>query len=480
MLSSSNLKSAQASSYFEKDDYYSKEEGPGGSRWLGKGAEQLGLEGGVEQEQFTEILKGKAPNGETLFSRKLDQKKRRAATDFTFSAPKSVSVAGLVQGDERVIAAHHLAVERTLAILEERYAETRVMTAQGRRIVGTGNIIAAVFAHGTSREAEPQLHSHCVVMNATQIENGRWYGLLNDSAIANKKLLGQIYQNELACELKTLGYEIEQREHGQFDIKGYSEELLKTFSTRRGQIEELVAQWQASGKVIRDADGNKINSDLLIREAANLKTRKVKPQITAAGELLQSWQAVLAMKELELPPLPGEQGTVTDAVAESGLAIATSESEQRSEATEPAIEPVAADSEAAPVESAEPAKPKPAAPKKKTIIDNAIAHCEERDAIFKRKNIETFVLEHSIGEQSFATLQQDIDGHSNLIKVKQDEKGREQVTTETALHRELATIRLMQAGANSVEAIASAEQVAERFEDSSLSEEQRQAIATQL
>ena len=394
MLSSSNLKSAQASSYFEKDDYYSKEEGPGGSRWLGKGAEQLGLEGGVEQEQFTEILKGKAPNGEALFSRKLDQKKRRAATDFTFSAPKSVSVAGLVQGDERVIAAHHLAVERTLAILEERYAETRVMTAQGRRIVGTGNIIAAVFAHGTSREAEPQLHSHCVVMNATQIENGRWYGLLNDSAIANKKLLGQIYQNELACELKALGYEIEQREHGQFDIKGYSEELLKTFSTRRGQIEELVAQWQASGKVIRDADGNKINSDLLIREAANLKTRKVKPQITAAGELLQSWQAVLAMKELELPPLPGKQGTVTDAVAESGLAIATSESEQRSEATEPAIEPVAADSEAAPVESAEPAKPKPAAPKKKTIIDNAIAHCEERDAIFKRKNIETFVLEH--------------------------------------------------------------------------------------
>ena len=130
------------------------------------------------------------------------RRQRRAATDFTFSAPKSVSVAGLVQGDSRVIEAHHLAVERTLAILEERYAETRVMTANGRRIVGTGNIIAAVFAHGTSREAEPQLHSHCVVMNATQIENGRWYGLLNDSAISNKKLLGQIYQNELACELK--------------------------------------------------------------------------------------------------------------------------------------------------------------------------------------------------------------------------------------------------------------------------------------
>ena len=466
MLSSSNLKSAQASSYFEKDDYYSNEEGPGGSRWLGKGAERLGLAGGVEQAQFTEILKGKAPNGELLFSRKLNQKKRRAATDFTFSAPKSVSVAGLVQGDERVVAAHHLAVERTLAILEDRYAETRVMTAQGRRIVGTGNIIAAVFAHGTSREAEPQLHSHCVVMNATQIENGRWYSLLNDSAIANQKLLGQIYQNELACELKSIGYEIERREHGQFDIKGYSEELLKTFSTRRGQIEALVAEWQASGKVIRDADGRPLRTDALIREAANLKTRKAKPQITAAGELLQNWQAVIAMKGLALPPIPGEQTQASEesgAVAESGLAIAPLKSEQRSDAVEP--------------EAAPPAKPRLAKPKQRTVLDNAIAHCEERDAIFKRKEIETFVLEHNIGEQSFATLQQDIDGHSSLIKVKQDQKGREQVTTENALHRELATIRLMQEGENSVEAIASAEQVTQRFEGSTLSEEQQQAIS---
>ena len=471
MLSSSNLKSAQASAYFEKDDYYSKEEGPGGSHWLGKGAEQLGLEGGVEQEQFTEILKGTAPNGEALFSRKLDQKKRRAATDFTFSAPKSVSVAGLVQGDERVIAAHHLAVEKTLAILEERYAETRVMTAQGRRIVGTGNIIAAVFAHGTSREAEPQLHSHCVVMNATQIENGRWYGLLNDSAVANKKLLGQIYQNELACELKQLGYEIEQREHGQFDIKGYSEELLKTFSTRRGQIEALVEQWQASGKVVRDADGNAISSDALIKEAANLKTRKAKPQITAAGELLQNWQAVIAMKGLELPPIPGEQTQVSDAAGEQGSAISTPESEQSPEAA------VTSASEPAPIESDHPAKPKPAAPKQRTVLDNAIAHCEERDAIFKRQDIEKFVLEHDIGEQSFATLQQDIDDHAQLIEVKKDKKDRAQVTTENALHRELATIRLMQAGEDSVGVIASAEQVTLRFENSTLSEEQRQAIA---
>ena len=310
MLSTSNLKSAQAATYFEKDDYYSQAEGPNRSRWVGEGAERLNLSGGVEQQVFQQVLQGQSPEGQPLFSRRIDPATRRAATDFTFSAPKSVSVAALVQGDQRVIEAHHTAVDRALQVLEERYAQTRVTTETGRRTVQTGNLVAAVFPHGTSREAEPQLHSHCVVMNATQLDKGSWYSFSNDSAIMNKKLLGQIYQNELAVELKKIGYEIMQREHGQFDIKGYSPELLKTFSTRRGQIEALMAEWQASGKPVRDADGNVIRSDVLLREMANLQTRKVKPQITEAGELLQNWQAVLAVKGLSLPELPNEQAVV--------------------------------------------------------------------------------------------------------------------------------------------------------------------------
>lgn len=219
MLSTSNLKSAQAASYFEKDDYYSHEDGPNHSRWVGKGAEQLDLVGGVDQETFQQVLTGKSAGGQPLFNRRIDPAKRRAATDFTFSAPKSVSVAALVQSDQRVVEAHRMAVDRTLQVLESRYAQTWVTTETGRRTVKTGNMIAAVFPHGTSREAEPQLHSHCVVMNATQLENGSWYSFSNDSAIMNKKLLGQVYQNELAVELKKIGYEVEQRAHGQFDSK---------------------------------------------------------------------------------------------------------------------------------------------------------------------------------------------------------------------------------------------------------------------
>lgn len=449
MLSSSNLKSGQADSYFEQDDYYSKEEGPGGSRWLGKGAEKLGLKGGVEKKDFSQVLKGRSPDGQLLFSREIDQKKRRAATDFTFSAPKSVSVAGLVQGDGRVIDAHHLAVERTLAILEERYAETRVMTATGRRKIGTGNLIAAVFAHGTSRAAEPQLHSHCVVMNATQVENGKWYSFLNDSAIAHKKLLGQIYQNELAVELQKLGYEIEQREHGQFDIKGYSKELLETFSTRRGQIEDLVAKWQATGKVLKDSNGQPISEERLLYEAATLKTRKAKPQIIEAGKLLKNWNTVSAMKGLTLPALP------TETILQSGDAP-----------EETAGSPDAVVSTA------------PEKPKQTSIIDNAIAHCGERDAIFAHKNIEKFVFEHHIGTHSLANFETEISEHPELITVDVDDEKKDiRVTTESALQLELSTIQLMQAGQDTEPVIALAETVTNSFRSSTLSNEQRNAIA---
>jgi conjugative relaxase-like TrwC/TraI family protein len=125
-----------------------------------------------------------------------------------------------VQGDERVLEAHHQAVSKALSVLEERYAQTRVSTEAGRQKVTTGNITAAVFTHSTSREAEPQLHSHCVVMNATQLPDGRWFSFSNEAAIANKKLLGQIYQNELAIALQQQGYQIEPKAHGQFELQG--------------------------------------------------------------------------------------------------------------------------------------------------------------------------------------------------------------------------------------------------------------------
>ena len=414
MLSTSNLSAAQAETYYTHEDYYSSEEAAHPTKWVGKGAASLGLAGTVSQESFSQMLSGRAPDGQLLTGKVVDPKKRRAATDFTFSAPKSVSIAALVQQDTRVLEAHHQAVAKALSVLEERYAQSRVSTEAGRTKVTTGNIAAAVFTHSTSREAEPQLHSHCVVMNATQLADGRWFSLSNEGAIANQKLLGQIYQNELAVALKQQGYQIEPKAHGQFELAGYSPELLKTFSTRRQQILKLIEEWEATGS----------ENNRAMRETATLVSRKRKPKEVDEGLLQRGWNALIQLKGLELPELP--EGVAPFA-------------ESASSAT--------------------------------SVIDVAIQHCGERESVFRRTTLERFVFEHELGVQEFEAIQQAIADSPELIRVAGGK-----FTTQTALNLELNTIRLMQQGRGQVGAIVPNGTQLDSLVSYSLNPEQQNAV----
>lgn len=414
MLSTSNLSAAQAETYYTKEDYYSAEEAAHPTKWAGKGAASLGLAGVVNQQDFSQMLSGHAPGGQSLTGKVIDPEKRRAATDFTFSAPKSVSIAAMVQQDERVLEAHHQAVAKALEVLEERYAQTRVSTEAGRTKVTTGNIAAAVFTHSTSREAEPQLHSHCVVMNATRLDDGRWFSLSNEGAIANQKLLGQIYQNELAVALKQQGYQIEHKAHGQFELTGYSPNLLKAFSTRRQQILKLIEEWEATGS----------ENNRAMRETATLVSRKRKPKEVDEGLLQRGWNALIQLKGLELPELP--EG-----------------------ATQTVGEPLLATS----------------------IIDAAIQHCGERESVFRRTALERFVFEHELGMQGFEAIEEAIADSPELIKAAEGK-----FTTQTALNLELNTIRLMQQGRGQVAAIVPSGTQVESLVSHSLNPEQQNAV----
>ncbi|WP_052049497.1 MobF family relaxase [Leptolyngbya sp. KIOST-1] len=414
MLSTSNLSAAQAETYYTHEDYYSAEEAAHPTKWVGKGAASLGLAGIVNQQEFSQMLSGQAPDGRSLMGKVVDPEKRRAATDFTFSAPKSVSIAALVQQDERVLAVHHQAVAKALSVLEERYAQTRISTEAGRTKVTTGNIAAAVFTHSTSREAEPQLHSHCVVMNATQLEDGRWFSLSNEGAIANQKLLGQIYQNELAVALRQQGYQIEPKAHGQFELAGYSPELLKAFSTRRQQILKLIEEWEATGS----------ENNRAMRETATLVSRKRKPKEVDEGLLQRGWNALIQLKGLELPELP------------EGVALLP---ETFSSA--------------------------------KSVIDAAIQHCGERESVFRRTMLERFIFEHELGVQGFEAIEGAIAHSPELIRVADGK-----FTTQTALNLELNTIRLMQQGRGQVGAIVPSGTQLDSLASHSLNPEQQNAV----
>ena len=143
-------------------------------------------------------LDTKDENGETIIG-------RRAYNDLTFSAPKSVSLLSHV--DPRIEAAHNRAVERTIKEIERHYAHTRVSQEGEMRTVRTDNMVIARFNHYESRELDPQLHSHCVLMNLTQGEDGKWRSIETGDLFKNQLYSSQYYRNELSRELTQLGYE---------------------------------------------------------------------------------------------------------------------------------------------------------------------------------------------------------------------------------------------------------------------------------
>jgi conjugative relaxase-like TrwC/TraI family protein len=98
----------------------------------------------------------------------------RAGRDTTFSAPKSVSLTALVGGDERVREAHRESARVALTELE-KYTQARIGNVHAPET--TGKFIAAAFEYDTARPvdgyAAPQLHTHAVIFNVTERENGQ-------------------------------------------------------------------------------------------------------------------------------------------------------------------------------------------------------------------------------------------------------------------------------------------------------------------
>lgn len=146
--------------YTDKDNYYVL--GSMGERWAGRGAEQLGLQGSVDKDVFTRLLEGRLPDGADLSRMQDGSNKHRPGYDLTFSAPKSVSMMAMLGGDKRLIDAHNQAVDFAVRQVEA-LASTRVMTDGQSETVLTGNLVMALFNHDTSRDQEPQLHTHAVV-----------------------------------------------------------------------------------------------------------------------------------------------------------------------------------------------------------------------------------------------------------------------------------------------------------------------------
>jgi len=281
MLSISTLKGSGGAlaGYFEKDsgeaDYWSKEAGES-TAWIGAGAAELGLCGAVDQASFEKIMDrnlpgvGQLPGGQGGA--------RRMGYDLTFSAPKSLSIQALVTGDQRLLAAHQEAVKETLATIEKDVLKAQFKAGGKVQHESTGKMTAAVFAHETSRELDPQIHSHAVVANVTRTADGKWRALEGSQFYKHKMLSGAEYRARLASKVQALGYKVNiTHGDGRFELKGISRKQIEGFSKRRAQIESAL---KASGY-----KGAKAS------EVASLATRKAKAPKLNKAQFMETWKS---------------------------------------------------------------------------------------------------------------------------------------------------------------------------------------------
>ena len=314
-----------ASRHLSSNDYYAENEKVIG-RWMGRGAEMLGLEGAVTLEQFDAIRQGIDPaTGEFLRPRQSADRfndigertsTARSLYDFTVSAPKSVSLQALL--DPRLVEAHGQAVKEMAAEMES-LAATRVRQGGADENRVTGNLVVAAYRHDTSRELDPQLHTHLVAANLTYDgAEGRWKALQASDIYEQRGYLTEVYRNALARSVREYGYEIvdrfdEGRERG-FEIAGVSEDILEQFSQRSQQRDQAMAVFrQERGRMPTNGE-----IAVLVRETRSDKLQ----EIATAAVRAQQWERLGLEGRQQLETLSNEaQRQGPEGEARAGRAV---------------------------------------------------------------------------------------------------------------------------------------------------------------
>ncbi|MBA4068181.1 MAG: hypothetical protein C0501_31670, partial [Isosphaera sp.] len=286
---------AAAKRYYASADYYGEGlENVG--RWGGKGAGRLGLTGDVTRAAFDALCDNRDPRaGEPLTAR--TRTGRTVGYDFTWSVPKSVSLAYAVGGDGRILDAFRGAVAETMADVE---AEMKARVRKGRRDEErvTGNAVWAEFVHLTSRPVEgvpdPQLHAHCFVFNATHDgTEGEWKAGQFRDLKRDAPYWQAAFRVRLAGRLQDLGYSLA-RTRDDFELAGVSPEVVNRFSRRTGEIEE-----RAREKGITDPER---------KAELGAKTRQKKTDGLSRSELTALWASRLDAAERDaLLPATGDR-----------------------------------------------------------------------------------------------------------------------------------------------------------------------------
>ncbi|WP_193789092.1 MobF family relaxase, partial [Zavarzinella formosa] len=295
MLNITTIKGATAAkNYYRSADYYvdDRELSPS---WHGKLRSFLGLPHELHHNHFIPLCDNLHPHtGHPLTGAVKDD--RDIGRDFTWSPPKSVTLAGLVGGDDRVIEAVNESVREAMGVIEAD-TMTRVRKGNVNEERRTGEMLWAMFPHLTTRpikgEVDPQYHIHAVVFNLTHDPVEREMKAIQFREVKrNAPYYQAVFQSKLAGKLQDMGYGIRKTKDA-FEITTVPERAIKEFSRRRALIEKVVEDYGFT------------NPENIAKLGAKTRERKAEGQ--PWGKLLEGWEKRLSALELDalrLHPVP--------------------------------------------------------------------------------------------------------------------------------------------------------------------------------
>jgi conjugative relaxase-like TrwC/TraI family protein len=296
-MNSIGIVHAGRESYYEKlgrEDYYTGAHDPKGT-FYGEAAVVFGIAGekiGAEDVRLKNLFDGLSPDGSTVLRQGGNQTRTTTnaktgkqktlkpvvAYDNVFSAPKDVSILWSQANEELRTKLHQLHQEAVRKAVDYLDSNTYSRSGKGGKQSVKAKAVFAVFDHTTSRELDPQLHSHVLILNAGIKADGKTGALDGKRILEERYTSGMVYQNHLRHGIEQLGISTFDRpfDDGKgitFGIVGISPALRSAFSQRSAQIESRINASMTGAQV----------------RAEVLKTRKAKDLNVDSSQLFSAW-----------------------------------------------------------------------------------------------------------------------------------------------------------------------------------------------
>ena len=408
-----NTSAAGAMSYYSTADYYSEGQELLG-QWRGRGAERLGIAGGIDKATWDALCDNRDPTtGLPLTARR--NQDRTVGYDFNFHVPKSVSVLYGLTRDNRILNAFQTSVDETMRDIEQEI-KTRVRVKGKNEERTTGNMAWGEFTHFTSRPVDgvpdPHLHAHCFVFNATFDENeNRWKAGQFRELKRDAPFFEAAFHSRFARRVEELGLPVERTKTG-WELDGMPRSVVSTFSRRTAQIE----------KIAKDAG----ITDPAEKDSLGAKTREHKKKDMPFADLQQEWRSRLSVDDQDAI------GRV--AASLGGPAVPE----------DPALE--------------------------REAVTFAADHCFERNSVVPERVVLAKALKHGVGKASLQSVESAFRKH-DLVFGERD--GRKLVTSEDVLLEETRMLDFARSGRGTCQPLGNG---SHDFHDAKLNAGQRRAV----